>query len=168
MKKIITTLLLVLLAISPGISQNKKAEREAAAQAMFEKAKAAINAKEFVIVPDSYEKSDGSPETNTDDAIFISYETDFFYLQGEIVCGNKFTNRAEVTSYNVKEDKKGNLFVEMQVKGNQITARVEIQMRKGSNYADITVYPTKGDARKFSGEVVPRAEAKYFKRPNVV
>jgi hypothetical protein len=56
----------------------------------------------------------------------------------------------------------------MQVSGSAITARIEIQMRKGSNYADIIVTPTKGAARKFSGEIVPKSEAKYYKRPNVV
>ncbi len=158
----------LVFSLSFATAQNKKAEREAAGLALFEKAKAAIEAKDFVIVPDSYEKSDGTPETNNDEANFIMYEGDFVYLQGMIICGNSFTNKTTVSSINQKIDKRGNLSVEMQVSGSAITARIEIQMRKGGNYADVIVTPTKGNARKFSGEIVPKAQAKYYKRPNEV
>lgn len=169
MKRVLIAVLLLILPLAYLSAQNKKAEREAEALAKFEKAKAAIEAKVFVLVPDSYEKSDGSPETNTDEANFLSYEEDgFVYMQGMIICGNNFTNRTEVTSFEQKLDKKGNLSVTMQVSGSAITARIEIQMRKGGNYADVIVTPTKGSARRFSGEIVPKSEAKYYKRPNVV
>jgi hypothetical protein len=168
MKRIIVTVLILVISLSFASAQNKKAEKEAAGLALFEKAKAAIEAKDFVIVPDSYEKSDGTPETNNDEANFLMYEGDFVYLQGMIICSNSFTNRTTVTSINQKIDKRGNLSVEMQVSGSAITARIEIQMRKGSNYADVIVTPTKGNARKFSGEIVPKAQAKYYKRPNEV
>ncbi|MDP3453357.1 MAG: DUF4251 domain-containing protein [Bacteroidales bacterium] len=168
MKRIIVTVLILVISLSFATAQNKKAEREAAGLALFEKAKAAIEAKDFVIVPDSYEKSDGTPETNNDEANFLMYEGDFVYLQGMIICSNSFTNRTTVSSINQKIDKRGNLSVEMQVSGSAITARIEIQMRKGSNYADVIVTPTKGNARKFSGEIVPKAQAKYYKRPNEV
>ncbi len=168
MKRVIITTLILLFSISFAQAQNKKAEKEAAGLALFEKAKAAIAAKDFVIVPDSYEKSDGTPEPNTDDANFISYEGNFVFLQGMIICSNSFTNRTEVTSINQKEDKKGNIFIEMQVMGSAITAKVEISLRKGGNYAEVIVTPTKGTTRRFSGEILPRAESKYIKKPNVV
>jgi hypothetical protein len=168
MKRIIVTVLILVISLSFASAQNKKAEREAAGLALFEKAKAAIEAKGFVIVPDSYEKSDGTPETNNDEANFLMYEGDFVYLQGMIICDNSFTNKTTVSSINQKIDKRGNLSVEMQVSGSAITARIEIQMRKGSNYADVIVTPNKGNARKFSGEIVPKAQAKYYKRPNEV
>mgnify|MGYP000870757733 FL=1 len=85
-----------------------------------------------------------------------------------IICSNSFTNRTEVTSINQKEDKKGNIFIEMQVSGSAITAKVEISLRKGGNYAEVIVTPTKGTTRRFSGEILPRAESKYIKKPNVV
>lgn len=168
MKRVLFTILILALSLSVATAQNKKAEKEAAGLAQFEKAKAAIEAKEFVIVPDSYEKSDGTPEPNTDDANFLSFEDGSVFLQGMIICSNSFTNKTESTSFNIKEDKKGNLFIEMQVKGSAITARIEIQLRKGGGYAEVIVIPTKGTTRRFSGEVVPKAEARYIKRPNVV
>ncbi len=168
MKKVLIAFLLLALPLVSLNAQNKKAEKEAEGIAKFEKAKAAIEAKEFVIVPDSYEKSDGSPETNTDEANFLSFEEGSVFLQGTIICGNSFTNKTVVNSIDQKVDKKGNLTVTMQVSGSAITARIEIQMRKGGNYADVIVTPTKGDTKKFSGEVVPKSEAKYYKRPNVV
>lgn len=156
------------LAVAAGYSQNKKAEKEAAALAMFEKAKAAIEAKDFVIVPDSYETSNGTLENNNDDANFLSSEGEFLYLQGAIICGNSYTNRATATSVEQKLDKKGNYSVVMQITGTQIQAKVEIFLRKGGNYAEVIVTPSRGTVRRFSGEVTLRSESKYYKRPNVV
>jgi hypothetical protein len=57
MKGLLITTLILLLSFSFSTAQNKKAEKEAAGLALFEKAKAAIAAKDFVIVPDTYEKA---------------------------------------------------------------------------------------------------------------
>ena len=122
MKRVLILALLVFAATTSGYSQ--KADKAAAAQAQFDKAKAAIDAKSFVIIPDSYEASNGAFETN--------------------------------------------LIVEMQVSGSQIQAKVEILMRKGGNYAEVIITPSKGSVRRFSGEVTPKSESKYYKRPNVV
>ncbi len=168
-KRIISLLVIVLVSFGAINAQNKKAEKKAEEQAKYEKAKAAIEAKLFALIPDSYEKKDGTPDVNTDESNFILFEDDgFFYLQGAIIAGNKFTNKTEVTEFDLKTDKKGNLFLKMQVSGSAITARVEIQMRNGSNYADVIITPTSGGSMRFSGEVLPKSEAKYYKRPNVV
>lgn len=166
MKRVLVLALLVFAAATSGYSQ--KADKAAAAQAQFDKAKAAIDAKSFVIVPDSYEASNGAFETNTDDANFLSYEGEFVFLQGSIICGNSYTNKASITTIEQKLDKKGNLIVEMQVSGSQIQAKVEILMRKGGNYAEVIITPSKGSVKRFSGEVTPKSESKYYKRPNVV
>jgi outer membrane protein assembly factor BamA len=52
----------------------------------------------------------------------------------------------------------------MQVRGNFITAKIEISLKKGFNNADVIITPTKGSFQRFSGEIVPRGESKYFKR----
>ncbi len=168
MKKILLSVLFIALAFNVNFAQNSKAEKEAAAAALFNKAVAAIEAKDFAIVPDQYETSNGTIETNSDDFAFISYEKEFVYLQGMIVASNSFTNRTSVTDYKQEFDKKGNLKVVMQVKGSAITAKIEISMKKGSNYADVIVTPTKGETRRFSGEVLLRSESKYRKRSNEV
>ncbi|OFY40487.1 MAG: hypothetical protein A2X18_11235 [Bacteroidetes bacterium GWF2_40_14] len=168
MKKLFLILAIICFASTFSSAQNKKAEKEAAAQAQFDKAVAAIDAKDFVIVVDTYESSDGTIGTNTDEANFLSYEREFVFLQGMIVASNSYTNKTTVDEFSKVVDKKGNIKIEMQVMGSAITAKIEIFMKKGGNYADVIVIPTKGNTRRFSGEVIPRAEAKYYKRPNVV
>ncbi|HAQ18603.1 MAG TPA: hypothetical protein DCR40_05125 [Prolixibacteraceae bacterium] len=167
MKRIFFLMGLVCITLSVSFAQNKKAEKEAAAKAQFEKAVAAVEAKDFVIIVDSYEAGNGIIETNTDVTNFISYEKDFVILQG-FPAGNGHTNKVTVSDYKQVADKKGNIKIEMQCKGSFVTAKVEISLKNGGNYADIIVSPTKGDAKRFSGEVIPRAESKYFKRPGEV
>ena len=168
MKRIFFLIGLVCISLSVSFAQNKKAEKEAAAKAQFEKAVAAIEAKDFVIIVDSYEAGSGIIETNTDVANFISYETEFVFMQGSIVAGNGYTNKLSVSDFKQVVDKKGTVKIEMQCKGSFITAKVEISMKSGGNYADVIITPSKGDAKRFSGEIIPRAESKYFKRPGVV
>lgn len=168
MKRIFLFIGIISITLSVSFAQNKKAEKEAAAKAQSEKAFAAIEAKDFVIIVDTYEASDRTIQTNTDVANFLSYEKDFVFLQGSIVAGNTYTNKLDISDYKQVADKKGNTRIEMQVKGSFITAKIEIFMKKGGNYADVIITPTKGDTKRFSGEIVPRSESKYFKRPNVV
>ncbi|MDP2336194.1 MAG: DUF4251 domain-containing protein [Bacteroidota bacterium] len=215
MKKIFLIVGLIGITLTVSFAQNKKADKEAAAAAQFEKAVSAIEAKDFVIIVDAYESGSGTIETNSDDANFLSYEKEFVFMQGTIVAGNEYTNRVTVSDYKQTADKKGNIKIEMQCKGSFLTAKVEIRLKKGGNYADVIVTPTSrtisqkkgetgsqskaevltsrgsetalpsvgeafsssqkdasssksGGVRQFSGEIVPRAESKYFKRPGVV
>ncbi len=168
MKKLFLLIGILSVTLTVSLAQNKKAEKEAAAKAQFEKAVAAIEAKDFVIIVDTYESGSGTIETNTDDANFVSYEKDFVFLQGAIVAGNSYTNRVTISDYKQVADKKENIRIEMQVKGTYITAKIEIFMKKGGNYADVIISHSKGGSKRFSGEVIPRAESKYFKRPGVV
>jgi hypothetical protein len=153
----------------PSIAQDKKAEREAAALAAFEKALVTLETKDFVMIVDNYEAADGIFETNTDVANFLSYEKDFVFLQGMILTGNNNTNKLTVSDYNQVTDKKGNVKISMQAKGFFINAKIEMTLKKTSgSVADVIITPTKGTVKRFSGEVVPRAESKYFKRPGEI
>lgn len=144
---------------------NKKADKDSLLLVKFEKALETINSKDFVIIVDSYETGGGVFETNTDAANFISYENDFMYMQGQIVAGNGHTNKLEVSEFNQVTDKKGNVKTSMQARGFFITARVDISLtRKGGDYADVIITPTRGEVKRFSGYVVPRSQSKYFKR----
>jgi hypothetical protein len=165
-RKIVLMGFMAILSIA-SLAQNKKADKEAAAKAQFEKAVAALGAKEFVIIVDTYEASDRTIQTNTDVANFISYEKEFVFLQG-IPAGNQYTNKVNVSDFIQETDKKGNIRMNMQVKGFYVTAKIEIYMKKGGNYADVIVSPTKGTTKRFSGEIIPKSESKYFKRPGEV
>jgi len=169
MKKFFVTLCFLTAALMPAVSQDKKAEREAAALAAFEQALATIETKDFVIIAESYMVGSGIWETNTDVAVFFSYEKDFAYLQGPILTGNTNTNKLEVSDFNQVADKKGNVKVSMQAKGFFINAKIEISLKKtGGSTADVIITPTKGDVKRYTGEVVPRAQSKYFKRPGEI
>jgi hypothetical protein len=169
MKKFFVTLCFLTAALMPAVSQDKKAEREAAALAAFEQALATIETKDFVIITESYMVGSGIWETNTDVAVFFSYEKDFAYLQGAILTGNTNTNKLEVSDFNQVADKKGNVKVSMQAKGFFINARIEISLKKtGGSLADVIITPTKGEVKLYTGEVVPRAQSKYFKRPGEI
>jgi Domain of unknown function (DUF4251) len=168
MKRILLSICIISTALFSSFGQNSKAEKEAAALANFEKAVAVVETKDFVIIVDSYMTGDNF-ETNTDNSNFMSYEKDFVYLQGLMVSGNAYTNKLTVSDFAQVPDKKGNIKVSMQVRGFYINAKIEISLKKtaGSN-ADVIVTPVKGDIKRFSGEVVPRAESKYFKRSGEV
>lgn len=148
-------------------AQNKKAEKEAAAKAQYDNAVAAIDAKDFVIIVDTYEGGNRTIETNTDVSNFMSFEKEFVFLQG-LTAGNQYTNKLKVSDYTQEADKKGNLNISMQVKGFYVTAKIEIYMKKGGNYADVIISDAKTGTRRFSGEVIPKALSKYFKRPGEV
>lgn len=168
MKKFFLTFCFISAALMPSIAQDKKAEREAATLAAFEKALVTVESKDFVIIADNYDV-DGVFETNTDVANFLSYEKEFVYLQGMIIAGNNNTNKLTVTDYSQVTDKKGNVKISMQAKGLFITAKIEMSLKKtAGSVADVIITPTKGTVKRFSGEVVPRAESKYFKRPGEI
>ena len=163
MKRILLSFCFISLALF-SFSQNKKAEKDSIALVKFGKAIAALEAKDFVIIVDSYEAGQGVFETNNDDANFLSYEKELVFVQGQIIAGNSHTNKLTVSEYNKTADKKGNISIRMQVLGSFINGRIEIFLRKGGNSADVIITPTSGTVKRFSGEVVPRAESKYFKR----
>lgn len=168
MKKFFLTLCFISAALMPSIAQDKKADKEAATLAAFEKALLTVETKDFVIIVDNYDV-DGVFETNTDVANFLSYEKEFVYLQGMIIAGNSNTNKLTVNDYSQVTDKKGNVKISMQTKGFFITAKIEISLKKTAGSAvDVIITPTKGTVKRFSGEVVPRAESKYFKRPGEI
>lgn len=168
MKKLFLTLCFLGAALMPTIAQDKKAEKEAAALAAFEQAVATIATKDFVIIVGTYQV-DGVFETNNDNATFLAYEKEYIILQGSIVAGNVNTNKLMVSDYSQVADKKGNIKISMQAKGNLINAKIEIALKKtAGNMADVIITPTKGDVKRFSGEVVPRAASKYFRRPGEI
>lgn len=159
---------LLCVSVLFSFSQNKKAEKEAEAKKLVDKALVALEMKEYVVIVDTYEASSGNIETNTDIGNFFAYEKDYVILQGSMVSGSSNPHKMIVSDYKQETDKKGNVTIEMQLKGTIIVAKAEIYMKKGGNYADIVITPTKGTSKRFSGEVIPRSESKYFKRPGEV
>jgi len=167
MKRVLLSVCFISLALISASAQ--KADKDSIALIKFEKALADIEAKDFVIIVESYAKEDGSFETNNDNAQFISYEKEFIFLQGMILVDNAHTNKLTVSDYSLETDKKGNVRISMQVTGFYIRAKVEISLKKkAGNYADVIMTPTRGSTRRFSGYVIPTAKSDYFKRSSVI
>jgi hypothetical protein len=167
MKRVLLSVCFISLALISASAQ--KADKDSIALIKFEKALADIEAKDFVIIVESYAKEDGSFETNNDNSQFISYEKEFIFLQGMILADNAQANKLTVSDYNLETDKKGNVRISMQVTGFYIRAKVEISLKKKTgNYADVIMTPTKGSTRRFSGYVIPTSKSDYFKRSSVI
>lgn len=168
MKRILLSVVIISIALFTSFGQNKKAERDSINLVKFNKAVAAIEAKDFVIIVATYQTESGSVESNYDDAVFLSYEKEFLYLQGQLLADNSYTNKLNVSDYSQSTDKKGNIRISMQVRGFFINGKIEMSIRKGNPTADVIITPSRGSVKRFSGEVVPRHESKYFKRTGEV
>lgn len=154
-----------LLIMLPTVAQKQSKEEKAAlAKVAYNTAVKCVEDKNFVIIPSSYTDKDGVIETNTENTNFISSETTNLFIQGEIVCDNKYTNIAEATEYTPIFDKKGNLRLRIVVMGRMIKGTYIISMRANTNMADVIFTPQSGTIRKFSGPIVPVNAAKYYKR----
>ena len=163
MKRVLFLAALVMLAL-PALAQSKE-EKKQAAEAAYKVAVECLNNKSFVLVPASYYNSDGEA-FNNDNTNFLSYETTNAFTQGRIVCGNDHTNIMEVTSYKVETTKKGDVKVEMQIKGRMLSGMYRITLKAGGNMADVVFNVAGGSSIRFSGPVVPVQGADYFKRSN--
>lgn len=165
MKKFLLAICFLSAALMPSMGQDKKAEREAAALAAFERALATIETKEYVIIVGSYQSEGGVINDNTDNANFLAFENDHIILQGAIVAENSNTNRLAVSNYEQLTDKKGNIRISYQANGHLINAKVEMSLKKSAgNVADVIITPTRGTVKRFNGEIVPKAQSKYFRR----
>ena len=131
MKRILFSLFFIGTAFLSSYAQNKKAEKDSIAVVKFEKALAAVEAKDFVIIVEYYKTEAGSIENNTDAANFLSYEKEFIFLQGQIVAENGDRNKLTVSDYSQTADKKGNIQISMQARSLLITAKIEILLKKG-------------------------------------
>ena len=170
MKSILFLMIAIVIITGSAFAQSTKAEKkalkEAKLNAKFKKALAAIDAKDFVIVVDSYRSNhDGGQYITIDRTNFFSYEKQFAYAQGAIFFGESYPDchKLDVSDFSKEVDKKGNVTVKMFVRGNLIEAKVEISLKKGDNNADVN-FRMRNIELRYTGEVVPAAESNYFKR----
>ena len=164
MKKLLFIVAFALCAL-PLLGQKlTKEEKAAAAQARYEAALESINAKTFVIIPSEYLTSDGEAVSNIDNNVFFSSEGEQAFGQGACVTDNKYDNVAEISSYDVKVDKKGNIKLTMVISGRMWRGTYKISVRKGDNVADVIFNPASGTTRRFTGPVTPVVGSDYNKR----
>lgn len=151
--------------------EQKKAEQEALDQMLFDEAKQAIDAKDFVLEADRVMFKYGT-------TAFISTNTNFVAVHGDKavvqvafnipVSGPNglggVTVDGNVSGYKQTTDKKGNIYVSMNVMGIGISAQVNIQLTKGSNNASVDINPNFNSNRfTLSGSLIPMFKANVFK-----
>ena len=168
MKKSILLAVAMMLVMPLFAQKLSKEEKAAIAKAGYELALEAVKSKAWVLVPSSYTQKDGMIANNIDNSEFISCEGEYMYAQGRIVCDNNYTNQLNPTSYEPKTDKKGNLRFTIVVSGRMMRGSYTISMRVNTNSADVIFTPNKGDAKRFSGTIVPLKQASYNKRSNPI
>ena len=169
MKKFLVLAVALMIAL-PNFAQKLSKEEKAAQQkALYETMVKALEEKDWAIVPTSYIDDDGVDNQLTDNSIFISYEKTNMFMQGYRVCGNSYTNIAEVKEYDLVKDKKGNLKkLVITVQGRHIQGRYLITMPKvdNGNVVDVIFQPSSGANLKFQGPIVPSRVAGFYKKSN--
>lgn len=159
-----------LLLVLPVWGQKLTKEEKAAQQkALYETMVKSLEEKDWAIVPTSYIDDDGIDNQLTDNSIFISYEKTNIFLQGYRVCGNSYTNIAEVTEYTFNKDKKGNIkSVILRVMGRHIQGTYKISLPKvdNGNMVNVIFQPNSGITRKFQGPIIPSKVAGFYKKSN--
>lgn len=169
MKKILIFVLALLIAV-PVLGQKLSKEEKAAQQAaLYETMIKSLEDHDWALVPTSYIDDDGVDNQLTDNAIFISYEKTNMFMQGYRVCGNSYTNIAEVKEYEVVKDKKDNpKSVIIRVQGRHIQGTYKIMLPKPGqgNIVSVIYMPSSGATRKFQGPIVPSKVAGFYKKSN--
>ncbi len=170
MKKLAFVLAFALCALPLFGQKLTKEEKTAQAQARYEAALEALNEKAWVLVPSEYTTPDAFTESNQNNSYFLSYERDQVFGRGAFIVDNNENNVGEVTRYDVKVDKKGNIKVIMAVMGRMWKGTYKINIRKGDNHAEVTFTPSGNNKSylRFEGPIVPLAGADYQKIANPI
>lgn len=137
----------------------------------FDEAKQAIEMKNFILEADHVMFKYGttafvSPNTN-----FVAVKGDKAVVQvafnipisGPNGLGGVTVN-GTISGYKQTTDKKGDIYVSMNVMGTGISAQVDIQLDKGSNNASVDIIPNFSSNRfSLTGDLLPMSKANVFK-----
>ncbi len=161
----------ILLFTGCKTSQQDAALQLAENQAKFEVAVQALNDREFVLEADRINFKRGrvayvTANTNfvalhgSDATIQMAFNSPYAGPNG--IGGITLDGRA--TSVDMKTDKKGNITFDMTVQGPVISAKVTLQMIKGTNQCTATILPTfSGNRISFTGYLYPESESAVYK-----
>ena len=157
---------MILVALPLFGQKLTKEEKKALEKQAHDDAVEALQTKKFVLVPTSYQTSDGDVESLNDNGIFISSEGENMFSYGWVVCGNSYNNLGTATEYNVDVDKKGKVKAVITVTGRFWRGTYTIKMGKDNNVADVVFNRPNQPTIRFTGPIVPLIGADYFKRSN--
>lgn len=149
----------------------RKAIQEKLDSLMYVEAEKAISDKDFTLEADKVEFKYGQTAFVNSNTNFVSVTGDKSVVQVAFnvpVSGPNgiggITLDGNISNYEVKKDKKGNINVSMNVMGTGISALVNISLYSGSNKASVTITPNFNSNRlTFTGVIVPSSSSRVFK-----
>lgn len=151
--------------------EEKKALQEKIDSIHHAEAMEAVNARKFTLEADQVVFKYGQTAYVTSNTNFISVDGENAVVQvtfnipaaGPNGLGG-VTVDGKVSSYEVKTDKKGTLYLFMNVMGTGISARLDISMPKGTNNATVTITPNFNSNRlTLNGVILPSFKSSVFK-----
>lgn len=179
MKKMVSILICVLALMVGHIQaqeveltkEEKKALQEKIDSIQHAEAVEAINAKKFTLEADQVVFKYGQTAYVTSNTNFVSVDGEDAVVQVAFnipVAGPNglggVTVDGKVSSYEVKTDKRGTLYLSMNVMGTGISARLDISMPKGTNNATVTITPNFNSNRlTLNGVILPAFKSSVFK-----
>lgn len=184
MKKMVYLIAALLLAFTCNMSAQetqkltktqKRMIQEKLDSLQFVQAANAINEKDFTLEADKVIFKRGQTAFVNSNTNFVSVRGDEATVQvafnvpsgGPNGIGG-ITLDGQISSYELKESKKGDLTLTMNVMGVGISARVEISMMKGSNRASVTILPNFNSNRlTLSGVLLPAELSNIFKGTSI-
>lgn len=151
--------------------EEKKALQEKIDSIHHAEAMEAVNAKKFTLEADQVVFKYGQTAYVTSNTNFVSVDGENAVVQVAFnipVAGPNglggVTVDGKVSSYEVKTDKKGTLYLSMNVMGTGISARLDISMPKGTNNATVTITPNFNSNRlTLNGVILPSFKSSVFK-----
>lgn len=151
--------------------EEKKALQEKIDSIQHAEAVEAINAKKFTLEADQVVFKYGQTAYVTSNTNFVSVDGEDAVVQvafnipaaGPNELGGVTVN-GKVSSYEMRTDKRGTLYLSMNVMGVGISARLDISMPKGTNNATVTITPNFNSNRlTLNGVILPAFKSSVFK-----
>lgn len=151
--------------------EEKKALQEKIDSIQHAEAVEAVNAKKFTLEADQVVFKYGQTAYVTSNTNFVSVDGEDAVVQVAFnipAAGPNglvgVTVDGKVSSYEMRTDKKGTLYLSMNVMGTGISARLDISMPKGTNNATVTITPNFNSNRlTLNGVILPAFKSSVFK-----
>ena len=151
--------------------EEKKALQEKIDSIQHAEAVEAINAKKFTLEADQVVFKYGQTAYVTSNTNFVSVDGEDAVVQVAFNIPSAGPNGlggvtvdGKVSSYEMRTDKKGTLYLSMNVMGVGISARLDISMPKGTNNATVTITPNFNSNRlTLNGVILPAFKSSVFK-----
>jgi len=148
----------------------RKKERMAADQFMFQNAKAALKDGNWVLEANRLITKWGNTIPVNSNTNFVELKNGTAYMQLAFAGHNGpngmggITLKGTPTQIKMSTDKNGNVYYQMSVIGNALTADIIVRLGNGDNYASAEVNAITSGARlQFAGQLVPASDSSVYR-----